>query len=68
MCCGGEPAEQPRALLSPRRAATARGIACITTISGGMAATRAIIAAARGGEPPVVSLQEIHAQLQGSPA
>jgi carbamoyl-phosphate synthase large subunit len=42
-----------------RRAAVARGIACITTISGGMAATRAI-AAARAGAPPVVSLQELH--------
>jgi carbamoyl-phosphate synthase large subunit len=43
-----------------RRAAVARGIACITTISGGMAAARAI-AAARLGAPPVMSLQEIHA-------
>jgi carbamoyl-phosphate synthase large subunit len=42
-----------------RRAAVARGIPCITTISGGMAATRAI-AAARGGGWGVVSLQEIH--------
>ncbi|MEA2281055.1 MAG: carbamoyl-phosphate synthase large subunit [Solirubrobacteraceae bacterium] len=42
-----------------RRAAVARGIPCITTISGGMAATRAI-AAARAGAPPVVSLQELH--------
>jgi carbamoyl-phosphate synthase large subunit len=42
-----------------RRSAVARGIPCITTISGGMAATRAI-AAARAGGPPVVSLQEIH--------
>ena len=42
-----------------RAAAVARGIPCITTISGGMAATRAIIAARR--EPPkVVSLQELH--------
>ncbi|MEJ7892466.1 MAG: carbamoyl-phosphate synthase large subunit [Solirubrobacteraceae bacterium] len=44
-----------------RRAAVAGGIACITTISGGMAAARAI-AVGRGGEPAVVSLQEIHAQ------
>jgi carbamoyl-phosphate synthase large subunit len=44
-----------------RRAAIARGIPCITTISGGMAAVRAI-AAGRAGEPAVVSLQEIHAQ------
>jgi carbamoyl-phosphate synthase large subunit len=43
-----------------RRAAVARGIAVITTISGGMAAARAI-AAARHGAPDVMSLQEIHA-------
>jgi carbamoyl-phosphate synthase large subunit len=43
-----------------RRAATARGVPCITTIAGGMAAARAI-AAARTGEPAVVSLQELHA-------
>jgi carbamoyl-phosphate synthase large subunit len=42
-----------------RRSAIARGIPCITTISSGMAATRAI-AAARAGAPPVMSLQEIH--------
>ena len=42
-----------------RRAAVARGIPCITTLSGGHAAARAI-AAARGGEPTVLSLQEIH--------
>src|SRR4051794_19718762 len=45
-----------------RRAATARGIPCITTIAGGMAAARAI-AAARLGEAPVVSLQDIHARI-----
>ena len=43
-----------------RRAAVARGVPCITTIAGGMAAARAI-AAARLGQPPVVSLQELHA-------
>jgi carbamoyl-phosphate synthase large subunit len=42
-----------------RSAAVARGIPCITTMSGGMAAARAIISARRG-EPPVVSLQELH--------
>jgi carbamoyl-phosphate synthase large subunit len=42
-----------------RAAAVARGIPCITTISGGMAAVRAILAA-RGSEPQVVSLQELH--------
>jgi carbamoyl-phosphate synthase large subunit len=42
-----------------RRAAIARGIPCITTMAGGMAAARAI-AAARQGSPAVRSLQEIH--------
>ena len=45
-----------------RRAAVARGVPCITTISGGMAAARAI-AAARAGAPPVVSLQELHRKV-----
>ena len=43
-----------------RRAAVARGIPCITTLAGGLAATRAI-RAAREREPRVVSLQEVHA-------
>ena len=43
-----------------RTAAVARGIPCVTTMAGGMAAARAI-AAARRGEPEVVALQEIHA-------
>jgi carbamoyl-phosphate synthase large subunit len=43
-----------------RTVAVARGIPCITTMAGGMAAARAI-AAARRGEPEVLSLQEIHA-------
>jgi carbamoyl-phosphate synthase large subunit len=42
-----------------RSAAVAKGIPCITTMTGAMAAVRAI-AAARRGEPPVVSLQELH--------
>ena len=42
-----------------RRAAVARGVPCITTIAGGMAAARAI-GAARFGEPPVLSFQELH--------
>jgi carbamoyl-phosphate synthase large subunit len=44
-----------------RRAAVARGIPCITTLAGGVAAARAI-AAARQEEAPVHSLQEIHAR------
>ena len=43
-----------------RSAAVARRIPCITTMAGGMAAARAISAAARRGEPDVVSLQELH--------
>jgi carbamoyl-phosphate synthase large subunit len=43
-----------------RTAAAARRIPCITTMSGGMAAARAIAAAAGHGEPPVISLQEIY--------
>ena len=44
-----------------RRAAVARGIPCLTTLSGGLAAARAI-AAARAGDPPVTSLQELHSR------
>jgi carbamoyl-phosphate synthase large subunit len=47
-----------------RAAAIARRIPCITTMAGGMAAARAI-GAARGGEPEVLSLQEIHARASG---
>ncbi len=50
-----------------RRAAISRGIPCITTIAGGMAATRAI-SAGRMGEPAVVSLQDLHAGRNGTPA
>ena len=48
-----------------RSAAIARGIPCITTMTGGMAAARAI-AAARRGEPEVLSLQEIHHHRRAS--
>ena len=50
-----------------RRAAVARGIPCLTTLSGGLAAARAI-AAARRGEPGVLSLQEVHRPAQAAPA
>jgi carbamoyl-phosphate synthase large subunit len=42
-----------------RRAAIARGIPCITTMSGASAAQRAI-RAGRGGDGEVRSLQELH--------
>jgi carbamoyl-phosphate synthase large subunit len=44
-----------------RTAAVARGIPCVTTMTGAMAAARAI-SAGRRGEPEVLSLQEVHAQ------
>ncbi len=43
-----------------RRAAVARGIPCLTTLSAGVSAARAIARARSGGEPPVLSLQELH--------
>jgi carbamoyl-phosphate synthase large subunit len=49
-----------------RSAAIARGIPCITTMSGGLAAARAIISAQRG-EPEVVSLQELHRTSSATP-
>ena len=47
-----------------RRAAIAHGVPCITTLSGGVAAARAI-AAARAGDAEVLSLQELHPQRLG---
>ncbi|HET9720247.1 MAG TPA: carbamoyl phosphate synthase large subunit, partial [Solirubrobacteraceae bacterium] len=49
-----------------RSAAVARRIPCITTISGAVAAVRAIAAAAQG-EPEVISLQEIYAETSSQP-
>jgi carbamoyl-phosphate synthase large subunit len=43
-----------------RRAAVTRSIPCLTTLSGGLAAARAIAAGRQGGAE-VLSLQEIHA-------
>jgi carbamoyl-phosphate synthase large subunit len=53
-----------------RSAAVARGIPCITTITGASAAQRAI-AALKTGSSPVRSLQELHrarGEAQGAPA
>jgi carbamoyl-phosphate synthase large subunit len=46
-----------------RRAATSRGIPCITTMSGASAAQRAI-RARLGGEGEPISLQELHGQTR----
>ncbi len=49
-----------------RSAAVTRGIPCITTMAGGIAAARAI-ASARRGDPEVLSLQEIHGRTPQPP-
>ena len=43
-----------------RRAAVARGIPCLTTLSAGVSAARAIARARQDGDPPVLCLQELH--------
>jgi len=47
-----------------RRAAIARGIPCLTTLSAGASAARAIVKARQDGEAPVLSLQELHRELE----
>jgi carbamoyl-phosphate synthase large subunit len=43
-----------------RRAAVGHGIPCLTTLSAGISAARAISSARRDGEPDVLCLQELH--------
>ncbi len=43
-----------------RRAAVMHGIPCLTTLSAGVSAARAISRARQGGEPEVLCLQELH--------
>ena len=43
-----------------RRAAVTHGIPCLTTLSAGVSAARAIASARRDGEPQVLCLQELH--------
>jgi carbamoyl-phosphate synthase large subunit len=50
-----------------RRAAVSRGIPCLTTLSAGLSAARAIVAA-RSGDAGVLSLQELHAPRAAPPA
>ncbi|MDX6640259.1 MAG: carbamoyl-phosphate synthase large subunit [Solirubrobacteraceae bacterium] len=47
-----------------RRAAVTRGVPCLTTLSAGVSAARAIAEARSGGLPPVLSLQELHAETE----
>ena len=51
-----------------RRAAVAHGIPCLTTLSAGLSAARAIASARRDGEPEVLCLQELHALDDRRPA
>jgi carbamoyl-phosphate synthase large subunit len=46
-----------------RRSAIAHGIPCLTTLSAGVSAARAIAQAIKLGEPDVLSLQELHRSL-----
>ena len=43
-----------------RRAAVTHSIPCLTTLSAGVSAARAIVRARRDGEPEVLCLQELH--------
>jgi carbamoyl-phosphate synthase large subunit len=51
-----------------RRAAVAHGIPCLTTLSAGISAARAIASARRDGEPEVLCLQELHGGTRGERA
>jgi carbamoyl-phosphate synthase large subunit len=55
-----------------RRAAVMHGIPCLTTLSAGSSAARAIVLARRNGEPQVLCLQDLHGsrerQLHAPPA
>ncbi len=51
-----------------RRSAVARGVPCLTTLSAGVSAARAIARARQGGEAPVLSLQELHRAPAVEPA
>ncbi len=49
-----------------RRSAIAHGIPCLTTLSAGVSAARAIAQAIKLGEPGVLSLQELHSGASSS--
>ncbi|HEY7891696.1 MAG TPA: carbamoyl-phosphate synthase large subunit [Solirubrobacteraceae bacterium] len=49
-----------------RNAAVKRGIPCLTTLSAGVSAARAIASARRDGEPQVLCLQELHASFDAN--
>jgi carbamoyl-phosphate synthase large subunit len=51
-----------------RRAAITHGVPCLTTLSAGLSAARAISRASAGGDPGVISLQELHRAHLGAPS
>ncbi len=51
-----------------RRAAVAHGVPCLTTLSAGMSAARAIARARIDGEPEVLCLQDLHGASRPGPA
>jgi carbamoyl-phosphate synthase large subunit len=51
-----------------RRSAVRHGIPCLTTLSAGVSAARAIARARRDGEPQVLCLQELHGSAGRQPA
>jgi carbamoyl-phosphate synthase large subunit len=51
-----------------RRSAVAHGIPCLTTLSAGVSAARAIAQAIKLGEPEVLSLQELHSAASATNA
>jgi carbamoyl-phosphate synthase large subunit len=51
-----------------RRCAIAHGIPCLTTLSAGISAARAIAQAIKLGEPDVLSLQELHRAMPAAGA
>jgi carbamoyl-phosphate synthase large subunit len=51
-----------------RRAAVTHGIPCLTTLSAGVSAARAIASARRDGEPEVLCLQDLHGLPRARPS
>ena len=51
-----------------RRAAVTHGVPCLTTLSAGMSAARAISRASIDGEPEVICLQDLHGIGRAAPA
>jgi carbamoyl-phosphate synthase large subunit len=51
-----------------RRAAVTHGVPCLTTLSAGVSAARAISRARVEGEPDVLCLQDLHGATRSAPS